>query len=62
MLVFLKTPFLVLNVSYYILMTLPDDIICNIANYVDDSTLYTNYIQASDLWQQLQLVCELNQI
>ena len=31
---------------------LPDDIICNIAMYADDTTLY------SDLWQQLQLASE----
>ena len=30
---------------------LPDDIICNIAIYADDTTLYSNCDQASDLWQ-----------
>ena len=30
---------------------LPDDIICNIAIYADDSTLYSKCDQASDLWQ-----------
>ena len=27
--------------------------------YADDTTLYSNYDQASDLWQQLQLASEL---
>ena len=34
---------------------LPDDIICNIAIYADDTTLYSKCDQASDLWQQLEL-------
>ena len=29
---------------------LPDDIICNIAIYADDNTLYSKCDQASDLW------------
>ena len=29
---------------------LPDDVICNIAIYADDSTLYSKCDQASDLW------------
>ena len=33
----------------------PDDVICNLVIYADD----TKYNQASDLWQQLQLVSEL---
>ena len=36
-----------------------DYIICNIAIYADDSTLYSKYDQAPDLWQQLELVSEL---
>ena len=32
---------------------LPDDVICNIAIYADDTTLYSKCDQASDLWQQL---------
>ena len=32
---------------------LPDYITCNIAIYADDSTLYSKYDQAPDLWQQL---------
>ena len=38
---------------------LPDDIICNIAMYADDTTLYSKCNQASDLWQQLELASEL---
>ena len=34
---------------------LPDDIICNIAICVDETALYSNCDQASDLWQQLEL-------
>ena len=37
----------------------PDDVICNIAIYPDDSTLYSKCEQASDLWQQLELASEL---
>ena len=35
------------------------DVICNIAIYTDDATLYSKYDQASDLWQQLELASEL---
>ena len=39
----------------------PDDDICDMAIYADDTTLYSdqNCNQASDLWQQRQLVSEL---
>ena len=30
---------------------LPDDVICNIAIYGDDTTLHSKCNQASDLWQ-----------
>ena len=33
---------------------LPDNVICNIAIYADDTTLYSKCDQASDLWQQLE--------
>ena len=36
-----------------------DGVICNIAVYVDDTTLYSRCDQASDLWQQLELTSEL---
>ena len=35
------------------------DVICSIAIYADDTTLYCNCNQASDLWQQLELASEL---
>ena len=35
------------------------DVICNIAIYTDDATLYSKYDQASDLWQELELASEL---
>ena len=38
---------------------LPDDVICDIAIYADDTTLYSNCDQTSDLWQQLELAPEL---
>ena len=38
---------------------LPDDVICNIAICVDDTTLYSKCDQASDLWQLLELASEL---
>ena len=38
---------------------LPDDVICNIAIFADDTTLYSKCDQASDLWQQLELASEL---
>ena len=38
---------------------LPDDVICNIAIYADDSTLYSNCDQTSNLWQELELVSGL---
>ena len=36
-----------------------DDVICNIAIYADDSTLYSKCDQESDLQQQLELASEL---
>ena len=38
---------------------LPDDVICNIPMYADDTTLYSKCGQASNLWQQLELPSEL---
>ena len=34
---------------------LPDDVICDIAIYADDTTLYSKCDQAFDLWQQPEL-------
>ena len=39
--------------------SLPDDVICNIAIYADDTTLCSKCDQTSDLWQQLELASEL---
>ena len=38
---------------------LSDDVICDIAVYADDTTLYSKCDRASDLWQQLELASEL---
>ena len=38
---------------------LPDDVICDIAIYADDTTLYSKCDQACDPWQQLELISEL---
>ena len=38
---------------------LPNNVICNIAIYADDTMLYSKCDQASDLWQQLKLASEL---
>ena len=38
---------------------LPDYLICDIAIYADDTTLYSKCNQASHLWQQLELASEL---
>ena len=38
---------------------LPDDSICNITIYADDTTFYSKCDQVSDLWQKLELTAEL---
>ena len=38
---------------------LPDNIICDIAVYADDTTLYSKCDRAFDLWQQFELAFEL---
>ena len=38
---------------------LPDDVICDIVIYADDTTLYSKCDRASDLWQQLELASDL---
>ena len=37
---------------------LPDDVICDIAIYADETTLYSKFDQASDLWKQLELASD----
>ena len=51
----------ILGPAYFLLYIndLPDDVICNIAIYPDDTTLYSKCDQASDLWQQLELASQL---
>ena len=56
MLEFLKGSFLVLLLY---INDLPDDVICNIAIYTDDNTLYSKCDQAFDQLQQLELASEL---
>ena len=41
---------------------LPGDVICNIAIYADDTALYSKCDQASDLWQELNRLLNLNLI
>ena len=59
MLEFLKGPFLVLNFSSCTINDLSDDVICNINICANDTTLYSNCDQASDLWRQIELASEL---
>ena len=59
MLEFFKAPFLVLHFSYYKYINDLPDVICDIAIYADDTTLYSIWYQASDMWQQLEFVSEL---
>ena len=59
MLEFFKAPFLVLHFSYYKYINDLPDVICDITIYADDTTLYSIWYQASDMWQQLEFVSEL---
>ena len=51
----------ILGLTLYLLYIndLPNNVICNIAIYADDTTLYCKCDQASDLWQQPELASEL---
>ena len=51
--------FLVLQFFLLYINDLPDNVICNIAIYADDTTLYSKCDLASDPWQQLELASEL---
>ena len=47
-------------VAEVVFNNLPDYVICNILlPMLDDTTLYSRCYHASDLWQQLELVSEL---
>ena len=54
---FLKAP--LLSIPFPYINDLPDDAICNIAIYADDTALYSKCDRASDLWQQPELASEL---
>ena len=58
MLKFLRAPLLLLHFSLYI-NDLPEDFICNIVIYADDTALYSKCDQASELWEHLELASEL---
>ena len=51
----------ILGVTLFLLYIndLPDDVICDIGIYADDTTLFYKCDQASDMWQQLELASEL---
>ena len=52
----------ILGLTLFLLyiIDLSDGIICNIAIYADDTTLYSKCDHASDLWQQLDFASERN--
>ena len=51
----------ILGTTLFLLYTndLPDDFVCDIANYADDTTVYSKCDEASDMWQHLELASEL---
>ena len=51
----------ILDPTFFLLYIngLPNDVICNIAIYADNNTLYSKCVQGSDLWQQLELASDL---
>ena len=57
MLVFLKA---IVSTLFLLYINDPlDDVICDIAIYADDTTLYSKCDQGSDLWKKLELASEL---
>ena len=38
---------------------LPDDVICDIAIYADDTTLYSKHDRTPDMWQQLESASQI---
>ena len=51
----------ILGLTLFLLyiIDLPDDVICDIVIYADDTTLYSKCDQAYDMWQHLELASEL---
>ena len=51
----------ILGPTYFLryINDLPDNVICDIAIYDDDTTLYSKCNQASYLWQQLKLAFKI---
>ena len=49
----------ILDPTLFLLYINDGDAIFNSAIYADDTTIYSNCDQASDLWQQLELASEL---
>ena len=51
----------ILGLTHFLLYIndFPDDVICDIVIYADDTTLCSKCDQASDLWQQIQMSSEL---
>ena len=51
----------ILSLTLFLLYSndLPDDVICDIVIYAHDTTIFWKCDQASELWQQLKLVSEL---
>ena len=51
----------ILDATLFLLyiIDLPDDVICDIGIYADDTTLNSKCDRASDLWQQLEMASEL---
>ena len=37
---------------------IPGDVVCNIAIYADDTTLYSKCYKTSDLWQRLEITAQ----
>ena len=51
----------ILSPTFFLLYIndLPENVICDIGIYADDTTIYSKCDQASDLWQHLELACKL---